>query len=270
MEEIMNTEKTPEMTSGGEEFDIDIKGAQNEVIAEIPSAMYGAFVKILNFLSSGMSTEDVLFIKNGQLNAKKSAGFLYSDMSTLFNENNLEIQDPSNAIKLLSLIKGGENTVFVKDIENQEYIISSMVSSEPQRMVSLNIPDVPIEDQVHKPEIGEMVKEVDIDVSRIEDMINAFKITESYYYILNFTNEFDLVSIETSNKKFKDIINKNNIEHQYKLFDLMLVAKPDSFKIQVWKNGDDYFVKTISDIDLVEIEYIEKIDKLSEFDSFSL
>ena len=270
MEEILNQENLPETTSGGDEINIDIQGAQNEVIAEIPSAMYGAFVKILSFLSSGMGTEDIFFIKNGKLNAKKSAGFLYSDMSSLFNENDFEIQDPANAVKLLSLIKGGENVVFVKDVENKEYVISSITEGEPQRMVSLNIPEVPIEDQVQKPEIGELIKEFEIDVSRVEDLINASKITESYYYILNFDNNFNLVSVETSNNKFKDIFSKNQIEHQYKLFDLMLVSKPDTYKLQVWKNNNDYFIKAISDIDLVEIEYIEKIDKLSEFDSFSL
>jgi len=270
MEEILNNNETPETTSGGEEINIDIQGAQNQIIAEIPSAMYGAFVKILSFLSSGMGTEDIFFIKQGQLNAKKSAGFLYSDMSSLFNENDFEIQDPANAVKLLSLIKGGENVVFIKDTENQEYVISSITEGEPQRMVSLPIPDIPIEDQVQKPEIGELLKEFEIEVNRIEDLINASKITESYYFILNFDENFDLISIETSNSKFKDIFSKNEIKHQYKLFDLMLVSKPDTYKIQLYKNNDDYFIKTISDIDLVEIEYVEKIDKLSEFDSFSL
>ena len=270
MEEILNNNDTPETISGGDEINIDIQGAQNEIIAEIPSAMYGAFVKILSFLSSGMSSEDIFFIKQGQLNAKKSAGFLYSDMSTLFNENDFEIQDPTNAVKLLSLIKGGDNTLFIKDNDNKEYIISSVVNNEPQRMVSLPIPDIPIDEQVQKPEIGELVKEFDFEIGRIEDLINASKITESYYYILNFDENFNLVSIETSNKKFKDIFNKNEIKNQYKLFDLMLVSKPDTYKIQLFKNEDSYFIKTISDIDLVEIEYIEKIDKLSEFDSFNL
>ena len=50
----------------------------------------------------------------------------------------------------------------------------------------------------------------------------------------------------------------------------MLVTKPDTYKLQLYKNNDDYFIKTISDIDLVEIEYIEKIDTLSEFDAFTL
>jgi len=272
MEEILNQEQLPETMNTDEEINIDISdgSGSSDVIAEIPSAMYGAFVKILSFLSSGMGSEDVFFIKEGKLNAKKSAGFLYSDMTALFNENDFEIQDPANAVKLLSLIKGGEKVVFLKDSENQEYIISSIQNDEPQRMISLPIPDIPIEEQAQKPEIGELVKEFEIDVSRIEDLVNASKITESYYFIVNFDENFELISIETSNKKFKDIFNKNEIKHQYKLFDLMLVSKPDTYKLQLYKNNDDYFIKTISDIDLVEIEYIEKIDTLSEFDAFAL
>jgi len=237
MEEILNEENIPETISGNEEINIDISnGSENsDMIAEIPSAMYGAFIKILSFLSSGMGSEDIFFIKEGKLNAKKSAGFLYSDMTALFNENDFEIQDPVNAVKLLSLIKGGEKVLFMKDLENQEYIISSIQSNDPQRMISLPIPDIPIEEQAHKPELGEFVKEYEIDVSRIEDLVNASKITESYYFIVNFDENFDLVSIETSNKKFKDLFSKKEIKHQYKLFDLMLVSKPDTYKLQLYK-----------------------------------
>ena len=53
----------------------------------------------------------------------------------------------------------------------------------------------------------------------------------------NFEN-YNLVSIETSNKKFKDIFNKNEIKYQYKLFDLMLVSKPDTYKLQLYKKNN--------------------------------
>ena len=50
----------------------------------------------------------------------------------------------------------------------------------------------------------------------------------------------------------------------------MLVSKPDTFELKVYKNGDDIWLKMISDIGLVEIEYLEKIEELSDFDAFTL
>ena len=244
----------------------------NTVIAEVSSALYGGFVKILSFLAQGMSTQDTFFIKEGQLISKKSAGFIYSDMETLFENNDFEIQDPANVVKLLGLLKGGDKVVFIKDEDQKEYIISNIRDEEADRIVTLPIPDIHPDEVVSKPEIGEMITEIEIPVERVEDIINAAKATDSVYYNLNFDDEFNLYSIETSNGKFKDIIKKKDRElTSYKLFDLMMISKPDLFKIRVYKAQDgSVWIQTVSDIGLVEIEYMEKIDKLSEFDSFSL
>jgi hypothetical protein len=242
------------------------------LIAEVPSALYGGFVKILSFLAQGMSTQDMFFIKEGKLVSKKSAGFIYSDMTDLFETNDFEIQDPNNVVKLLNLIKGGDKIAFVKNSESQEYVISNIKDGEPDRIITLPIPDVHPDEIITKPDIGNMVSEIEIDVARIEDIINAQKVTDSSYFNLKFDDQFKLYSIETSNGNFKDIFEKDNgVETKtYKLFDLMMISKPDTFKIRVYKNNNDIWLQTVSDIGLVEIEYMEKIDELSEFDSFSL
>jgi len=272
--DVDNSNNTIDTVQGSDEVEIDISmsGTQETqaVIAEIPSAFYGGFVKILSFLAQGMSSQDTFFIKDGKLVSKKSAGFIYSNMQELFDENDFEILDPANAVKLLGLIKGGDKTVFLRDEDEKEYVITNMKDGEPDRIVTLSIPEVHPDEVTEIPNIGEKVSELEVDVARIEDIINAQKATDSAYYLLNFDNDFKLYSIETSNKNFKDIFEKENGAElsAYKLFDLMMISKPDSFKIEIYKNGDDIWLKTISDIGLVEIEYVEKIDKSSDFDAF--
>jgi len=264
--QIGNEEPEVETTSGSEEIDISL--GSNEVIADIPSEIYGAFIKILQFLSQGMSSQDIFFIKDGKLNSKKTVGFIYSDMSELFANNNIEIVDPSNAVKLLSLLKGGENVVFVK--EGEQYIIATMDNNEPIRSVVLPIPEVQAQDVITKPEIGDLVKSFDIPVDRIEDAINASKVTDSSYFIVSLDSDHNIISIETQDGKYKDIFMKGTVDKQYKLFDLTLVSKPDNFKFEIHKNEDDVWFKMISDIGLVNIEYLEKVDTLNEFDAFAL
>jgi len=258
-----------ETVEGSTEVKVELSSSIQS-IAEIPSALYGAFTKILAFLSQGTSSNDIFFIKDGKLNTKKSAGFIYSDMSSLFNENSIEIMDPSNAVKLLSLLKGGEKTIFLKDNSENNYIISNILNEEPIRSIVLPIPDITENEIAIKPDIGQEVKDFEIEIERIEDAINASKITGSSYFILNFDENNDLLSIETSNKKYKDIYKKGDASLSLKLFDLMLISKPDSYKIKLCKKDNDYWIQTISDVDLVEIEYMEKVDEISEFDAFML
>jgi len=272
MEEVsidLGSKEEVEMMEGSTEVSVELSSSVNN-IAEIPSALYGAFTKILAFLSQGMSSNDIFFIKDGKLNTKKSAGFIYSDMSSLFNNNSIEIMDPTNAVKLLSLLKGGEKTLFLRDNSENNYIISNIANEEPIRSIVLPIPDINANEVAIKPEIGNLIKEFELDTERVEDAINASKITNSSYFILNFNEDNDLLSIETSNKKYKDIYKKGEPKLSLKLFDLMLISKPDSYKIKLYKKDNDYWIQTISDVDLVEIEYMEKVDEISEFDAFML
>jgi copper chaperone CopZ len=258
-----------ETVEGATEVSVELSNTiQN--IAEIPSALYGAFTKILAFLSQGMTSNDIFFIKDGKLNTKKSAGFIYSDMSSLFNENSIEIIDPATAVKLLSLLKGGEKVLFLKDNTENNYIVSNIANNEPMRSIVLPIPEVAENEVAVKPDLGNLIKEFEIDTEKIEDAINASKITGSSYFILNFDDNNDLLSIETSNKKYKDIYKKGEPTISLKLFDLMLISKPDSYKIKLFKKNEDYWIQTVSDVNLVEIEYMEKVDEISDFDAFML
>jgi len=284
MNELENVEVENEMetelTAGSEEINIDLpigattgspEDAQtaSNVIADIPSEIYGAFIKILQFLSQGMASNDIFFIKDGKLNTKKTVGFIYSDMTDLFNENSIEIIDPNTAVKLMTLLRGGEKVVFLKDQE--QYILTTLDNNEPIRSIVLPIPEVQPQDIATKPELGELVKSISIPIDRIEDAINASKVVDSSYFVVSLDNDFDLVSIETQNGKYKDIF-KKDVEDpkKLKLFELMLISKPEEFTLNIYKNGEDIWFQMISDLGLVKIEYLEKVDEFNDFDAFTL
>ena len=241
-----------------------------EILAELQPARFSAFNKILSFLSQGLSAQDIFYINQGKLTSAKSAGIVYSDMSDLFGENNIEIVDPANAVKLLNLIKGGDKVLFSKDNTENNYVISTIIDNEPERIVTIPVPEFAETDIIKIPELTE-IKSFEIDPIEIEDIINAFKITGADFYILHFNDDFELLSIELNNKKFKQNIKKGKSTKKYKIFDLMMISKPDTFKIKISEDKEkNLWVSTISDIDIVEIYYFEKLQEYSKFEAFTL
>ena len=249
----------------------DVNNENNfEILAELQPARFSAFNKILSFLSQGLSAQDIFYINKGKLTSAKSAGIVYSDMTDLFGENSIEIVDPANAVKLLNLIKGGDKVLFSKDNTENNYVISTIIDNEPERIVTIPVPDFTETDIVKIPELKEL-KSFEIDPIEIEDIINAFKITGADFYILHFDDNFELLSIELNNKKFKQNIKKGKSTKKYKIFDLMMISKPDTFKIKISEDQEkNLWVSTISDIDVVEIYYFEKLQEYSKFEAFTL
>jgi len=189
-------EQVPETTVGTDEIDYKfgdtietdenptLAESSGTIIAEIQPALYGAFTKILSFLAQGTSSQDIVFIKDGKLNTRKSSGIIFSDMSDLFGDKSIEFIDPNNVVKLMSLIKGGEKISFINN-NGQEYIISTIKDNKPDRIITLPIPDIAPTDVIEKPELNNCIFEMEVPVERIEDLVSAYKITEASYYIVD-------------------------------------------------------------------------------------
>jgi hypothetical protein len=258
-----------EVETVNQDPEIEVEVSTSRIIGEITPELYGAFVKILSFLAQGQGSEDIIFINNGKLNTKKSIGTIYSDLSELFGNNSIELIDPNNAVKLMSLIKGGDKVVFIED-ENT-YIVSVFDEDKLLRSIKLAKPDVAPEEIITKPEVGEKLFEINIDVSKIEDAINAQKILDIQYFKLEFDENFELVSIATQNDEFKEIFKEANSDTKiYKVYDLGLISKPDEYKLKIHKNNETIWFNAQNNLGLVEIDYFEQIDELNEFDSFIL
>jgi len=242
-----------------------------QVIGKIQSAMFGGFTKILSFLSQGTSSQDIIYIKEGKLNLVKNAGYIFCDLSIMFDNNNLELIDPNKSIKLLNLIKGGDEVVFVKDNENTRYLISSLVGDNPSTTISLPQPDQSNNNEVSAPNVGELIfrKEISIDV--VDNIQSASKALECAYLKFDLIKDsLELTCISTSDDIFKQDFNTNQNTDTFKVFNPFPISKPDEFYLEIHKNGEDVWLKTISITGMVQIEYSEKIETEGEFDSFSL
>jgi len=249
-----------------------------DVVGKIQSMAFGGFTKILSFLAQGTSSQDIIYIKEGKLNLVKNAGYIYCDLSIMFDDNNLEIIDPTKSIKLLSLIKGGDEVLFLKDDSNSRYLISNLADDKVQTTISLAQPDRSVNIDVSAPEIGELKFRRGLEIDFVDSVQSATKALESQYLKLELIIEddsYDIVSISTSDTVFKqELIQTDKETKIFKVFNPFPISKPEELYFAVHKrdNGgnDELWIKTISKSGMVDIEYLEKIEEENDFDTFSL
>jgi len=241
-------------------------------IGKIQSALYGGLIKILSFLSAGTTSQDIIHIREGNLNLVKNAGYIYADLSIFFDAHDLDIIDPVKNTKLLGLIKGGDDVLFVKDNTNSRYLITSLVNNVPSTSITLPQAETQSGLQISAPELGELKLRRELEIDLVETIQNASKAVESNYLKFELDSKFNIMSISTSDDIFKQEFGvvADGETKVYKIFNPFAFTKPDEFYIEFYQNGDDVWVKTISAIGMVNLEYSEKIEEVGEFDTFAL
>lgn len=163
----------------------------NEIyqIGKIQSTLYGGLIKILSFLSAGTTSQDIIHIREGNLNLVKSAGYIYADLSIFFDNHDLDIIDPVKNTRLLNLIKGGDEVMFIKDNTNSRYLITSLVNDNPSTSITLPQAENQNNLQITAPELGELKLRRELEIDLVETIQNASKAVESDYL------KFELVMI---------------------------------------------------------------------------
>lgn len=247
--------------------------SSGEQIGKIKSALFGGLTKILSFLSQGTGTQDIIYIKEGKLSLIKNAGFIYCDLSIMFENNDLELVDPTRSIKLLNLIKGGDEVLFIKDDENSRYLISNLIEGEPSTTITLPQPDRTVVQEVQPPELGELKYSQEIEIEVVDNIQQASKTLESQFLKIEIQkDDFKVISISTSDDIFKHQISQKNGETEiYKVFNPFPINKPDALYLEVHEdNLGKKWIRTISSTGMVNIEYSEVIETIGEFDTFML
>jgi len=278
-QQVEVSEPAPTTVTEREELndDFEVQDAENQrVIGRIKSSAYGGFTKILATLSANMAKTDIISIENGKLSSISGGGFLYSDMSALFGENNFDIIDPKFNIKMLRLVTGGDEVVFVQDNTQHRYLISSLVDGVPKDTVALPQPDQTTAPRITRPNLGEKVYGFEVHPEVVSVIQTAEKNAESQFFILDVikdeSNEYKINSISTDKETFKHSFNSFDGEcTQYKVFNPFPIAKIEELSFELWKNdSDEFWIKTISIVGMASIEYSEKISPMGDFDTFSL
>jgi hypothetical protein len=254
-----------------------------KVIGTIKSSSYGGFTKIISLLTGNMGKSDIISIEEGKLSTISGGGFLYCDLSMLFGENNFDIIDPQYSIKLLKLISGGDQVVFIDDDFNSRYLISNLVDGNPQINIKLPKPDPSMNPKITKPNLGELQEEVhNIDPDLVNTITSAEKNLESQYFILEISEDPDsgksqIISISTDQETFKFNFKDSwkaedgQEPQKFKLFNPFPIPKPDDIKFQLYKSeAGELWVKTESEVGMAKIDYMEKLTPMGLFDSFSL
>jgi len=252
------------------------------VIGTIKSSSYGGFTKIISLLTGNMGKSDIISIEEGKLSTISGGGFLYCDLSILFGKNNFDIIDPQYSIKLMKLISGGDEVTFVNDAANSRYLISNLVDGHPQINITLPKPDPSMSPKITKPNLGDLQEDLEsINPDLVNTITNAEKNVDSQYFILEInknpiTNKAEIISISTDKETFKFNFrdsweaNDGQETEKYKLFNPFPIPKPDEIEFQLYKSeAGEYWVKTISEVGLAQIEYMEKLTPMGLLDTFS-
>ncbi len=257
--------------------------ATPKVIGTIKSSAYGGFTKIVSLLTGNMGKSDIISIEQGKLSTISGGGFLYCDLSMLFGENDFNIIDPQYSIKLMKLITGGDEVTFVDDDANARYLISSMVDGHPQINITLPKPDPTMNPTITKPDLGDLQENLeDINPDLVNTITAAEKNLDSQYFILE-VNENDpsgkavIISISTDHETFKYNFKdswKMDVEGEltkYKLFNPFPIPKPDEIEFHLHKSeAGELWVRTVSEVGMANVEYMEKLSVMGLFDSFTL
>jgi hypothetical protein len=278
-------EEEEETTEVATEVATEVETSQDEpkVIGTINSASYGGLTKILSLLTTNSGKSDIISIEKGKLSTIYSGGFLYCDLSILFGENNFDIIDPQYSIKLMKLISGGDEVVFVEDDAKSRYLISNLVDGHPQININLPKPDPSLNSKITKPNIGELQENLeDMNPDLAVTISTAEKNLDSQYFILEVnknsdTNKTEIISISTDKETFKynfkdSLIGDSDQEtSSYKLFNPFPVPKPDEIEFKLFETeAGDLWIQTISEVGLAKIEYMEKLAPMGLFDTYTL
>jgi len=253
---------------------------ETKIIGTIKSSAYGGFTKIISLLTGNMGKSDIISIEEGKLSTISGGGFLYCDLGILFGENNFDIIDPQYSIKLMKLISGGDEVVFVDDNANSRYLISNLVEGHPQITITLPKPDPSMNPKITKPNLGDLQEQLEnIDPDLVNTITTAEKNLDSQYFILTIADSEDkkiITSISTDKEafkfQFKDSWAAEDGQEptQYKLFNPFPIPKPDEVELELYESeAGELWVKTISEVGMAQIEYMEKLTPMGLLDTFS-
>jgi hypothetical protein len=258
---------TPVVTPIAFEQDSDI-----EIIGEMKSAYFGGFIKILEFLSDNMGSQDIIYIEDGKLSTLKASGFIYCDLETLFGKNNFEIIDPKNAIKKLKLCRGGDLVSILNVKSENKYRVISSFNGEANDIINIFKPQLKETQSVKAPTLGEKKFSVEMELDIISKLIEAKKAYEATYYTIVLEKDtYRLVSIELTDDYKHNFTSTTKETISLKVFDPFPITKAEGIIFEVHTSADNrIFIQTIADVSITSIRYTELAAEKTAFDTLTL
>ena len=249
-----------------------IDPTEGGVIGEMKSAYYGGFIKILEFLSDNMGSQDVIYIEDGKLSTLKGSGFVFCDLETLFGKNDFEIIDPKNAIKKLKLCRGGDLVSIIDVKADNKYRVVSSSNGVANDIINIFKPQTRDPQSVKAPTLDTKQYSVEMELDIIAKLIEAKKAYEATYYTIVLEKDtFKLIGIELTDDYRHNFDTTNKETISLKVFEPFPITKAEGiiFEVHTSKDGK-IFIQTIADVSITSIRYTEIASEKTAFDSFTL
>ena len=256
---------------------ISINGLSN--IGSCKTSVWGAFIKITEFIAKDLGNNDIIVIDNGTIDTHKEGVFIHCDMQNILGNISLNITAPDSSVKLLKLIKGGDLVQIFREDATQSYVFCNIAGDEVKTRVKTKLAaDASVNGFGKAPELGTPIRQKEIsnaDKEIIKTIIagkSAMGSDEPYRF--GFSNTDDsLVSIGVG-KDFTYFFQDSGIETtEFRVYNPFPVPNMDSCIIRIFKDADPKkrWIQTVSNIEISSIvctECVEVIDTSIEDYSF--
>ena len=258
---------------------ISINGLSN--IGSCKTSVWGAFIKITEFIAKDLGNNDIIVIDNGTIDTNKEGVFIHCDMQNILGNISLNITAPDSSVKLLKLIRGGDLVQIFREDTTNSYVFCNISGDKVLTRVKTKLAaDASVNGFGKTPLLGTPIRQKEIsnaDKEIIKTIIagkSAIGSDEPYRFGFS-TVDASLVSIGVG-KDFTHFFQDSGIATvEYRVYNPFPVPNMDSCIIKIYDDANDTkkkWIQTVSNIEISSIvctECVEIIDTAIEDYSFN-
>jgi len=253
-------------------------------IGEMKLDMFMSFYNLLDFISKGMSADDIISISNGELNISKLNGFIECNLEAILGKHDLAFNDSQKIVKMLKVISSGIKVMINDDVLGEKYIITNFDDTD-QDIFTIRIPKV--EEDIPNniaAQVGKRLFSSSISSKDVSDLLLAKSISDTPHFTLTFSKDMArLLTIDIGSGVTRNIghVSKDEIEEgiKYKVLTLFPISNVNQdvlveiFEIPVTEDNPDpdptdFIIRTSSDTAVSTVKYSEKISIEKDYNSF--